>query len=328
MTRVRKAFEMCAQGATNVEIVKETRIVSAKNGLSTLLRNRAYLGERIYNTTRRTDKKTIRQKNPETEIVRIPGSHPPIVSQELFDRVQAILDRKRPRRGGRQRVSLKDYILSGLLWCSEHNEPYAGYSTGQNDYYACALRRKHGKKYASCLIYKKAELEKFILDNLKRVIFTPERIREGLEWLAEEKARNEREDDTERDHILTQMAQLDVELDRFHKAIADGVMAEAVAKPINERRDKKRMLEKQLAEIEREKQKQLKIPKITEAMVDEVLAKTLSMFDNTDPHELKNTLAHFIDRIELKSRELAIYYSVAPSQCLAVNWRPRGDSNP
>jgi len=62
--KVRRAFEMCAEGFTNVEIIKATSIVSAKNGLSTLLRNRAYLGERIYNTTRRGERKSIRIKTP------------------------------------------------------------------------------------------------------------------------------------------------------------------------------------------------------------------------------------------------------------------------
>jgi hypothetical protein len=78
--------------------VETTKIVSA-NGLSTLLRNRAYLGERIYNSTRRTDKKTIRLRNDDKEIVRIVDSHPAIIPKELFDRVQIILDHKKPKVG-------------------------------------------------------------------------------------------------------------------------------------------------------------------------------------------------------------------------------------
>ena len=51
----------------------------------------------------------------------------------------------------------------------------------------------------------------------------------------EEKARNEKEDNTEHDDVVTQIAQVDVELERFYEAISDGVMAETVSKPINER---------------------------------------------------------------------------------------------
>jgi site-specific DNA recombinase len=57
---VLKAFEMYAEGHTLAEIATDTHITAAKNGLSTLLRNRAYLGERIYNTTRRA---SLQEKN-------------------------------------------------------------------------------------------------------------------------------------------------------------------------------------------------------------------------------------------------------------------------
>jgi len=67
---------------------------------------------------------------------------------------------------------------------------------------------------------------------------------------------------------------------------------------------------------------------VAETTVNGILAKALIMFDATNPHELKNTLSHFIGRIEIKDQELTIYYSVAPSQSLAVSWRPRGDLNP
>ncbi len=99
--KVRRAFEMCAAGSTNVEIVQATHIVSAKNGLSTLLRNRAYLGERVYNTTRKSDKKSIRIKNNPEEYIVTPNAHPALISQEIFNQVQNILDRKKPNRVGR-----------------------------------------------------------------------------------------------------------------------------------------------------------------------------------------------------------------------------------
>jgi hypothetical protein len=96
-----------------------------------------------------------------------------------------------------------------------------------------------GKQLASCTWLKKEAAEKFVLDKLMSNIFTRDRIREGLVCLMQEQARNEKEDNTERDNIQIQMKQLDVELDRFYKAITAGVQAEALAKPINERLEKK-----------------------------------------------------------------------------------------
>lgn len=325
--RLLKAFELCAQGATNVEIMTATRIVSSKSSLSSLLRNRAYLGERIYNTTRRTDKKTIRLKNPPDQVVIVPNSHPAIVPEELFNRVQVILDHKRPK-AGQIKYTRRHYILSGLLWCKQHNEPYSGQTNGPNAYYACAVRKRLGKKAAPCPYLKKEAVEKFILDNVKAYVFTHDRVKQGLEALAKEAACNRQEDDTEYNRVLLEIKQVDIELERLHVAITQGVMASSLAKPINEREQKRSLLEKQLEGIEKVKERAIKLPVITEAMVDDVLTKVRAMLDSTNPQELKTALAHFIDRIEVQGSQLTLYYSVAASQNIVYCERPRGDSNP
>jgi site-specific DNA recombinase len=328
---VLKAFQMYADGKTLAEIAESTHLTAAKNGLSTLLRNRAYLGERIYNTTRRAslqDKKYKRLKNKADDFVIAHGTHEAIVPEDLFYRVQAILDARKPNRTGRTRTSPRHYVLSGLLWCGEHNEPYAGYTTGQNDYYACALRRKHGKKNCACVLYKKDALEHFIIDNLKTDVFTREKIKTGLDYLAEERARNAAEDSSEVSAAKEDLAQTEIELGRFYTAIKKGMDSEFLQKPIGELNDKKLALTKRLAELEAEAKKARKIPLTTEKMVDELTAAVHKMLDNTDPNELKIALAHFIDRIELKGEEIEITYVFDLGKNLAVQWRPRGDLNP
>lgn len=324
--KVKKAFEMCAEGKTNVEIVQATKIVSAKNGLSTLLRNRAYLGERIYNTTEPADKKTVRLKNPDSEWVVVLNSHPAIVSQELFDKVQAVLDRKKPKRPGRQLISPRDYILSGLLWCKEHQCTYAGHTTGTNCYYACALRKKLGKRLIPCPWLKKEAIERFILNNLKSQIFTREVIRQGLKQLQEEEARNKREDDTEVNDIRQKMSQIDIELERIRKAVLDGVREEFFTNDVNQRLEKKTQLDRRLTEIEAERQRALKLPEIGEATVNDMLGKVHAMLELTDPRELKIALSHFIDRIEISGNEVSIFYSVAKpvTQIVPVTGDPGG----
>jgi site-specific DNA recombinase len=328
--RVLKAFQMCAQGATSLDIIKETRVVSVKSSLSTLLRNRAYLGERVYNSTKRaslSEKKTIRIKNLEDQIVRIPDSHEAIVPEELFSRVQVILDRRRPKVG-QWKYTRRHYILSGLLWCKKHQEPYSGQTNGPRAYYACSARKRLGKKTAPCPYLKKEAVEKFILDNVKAYVFTREKVRQGLELLAKETACNKQEDDAESNQVLKEINQVDTELARFHKAIQEGVVASAVAKPINELEQKKGELQKRLGEIKRRQERNLKIPAITDAMVDDVIKRVHSLLDDTSPQELKAILAHLLERIEVEGEQLTVYYSVASSQQVAYNWRPRGDSNP
>lgn len=312
--KIRQAFEMCVAGMTSVEIVEATKVVAAKNGLSTLLRNRAALGERIYNTTRRSslsEKKTRRIRNSPDHYVVVKDSHPAIVSQELFNQVQNILDSKRPRMGQRKR-SPRDYILSGLLICKEHGAPYTGHSNGSNDYYSCAERNKLGGKLAPCPNLKKDAIEHFIVDNLKSTIFTRVLIRKGLECLQEEQARNKREDDIEVNGIRQKIVHIDLELSRIKQAVLEGVKSEAFADDINLRLDMKNKLVKRLAEIDAEKAKSLRLPPMTEMMVDEVINNVHSILDTTEPQELKVALSHFIEKIEMNGKETTIFYSVIP----------------
>ena len=323
--KVTRAYEMCAEGKTNVEIVRSTGIVSAKNGLSNLLHNRAYLGERIYNTTRRaslSDKKTYRIKNNPDSVIRVPNSHKPLVTQELFDRVQAILKSKRPKQGQRKN-SRQSYLLTGLLWCKEHDCNYAGHTTGESYYYACATRKKLGKKLAPCLWLKKDAIENFILNNLKSEIFTYDRIKQGLEYLQLEQAKNRHEDDTEKREITAKLSQADIELSRFQESIRRGVYAEVFEDAINELHERKKRLNSELVELEKQRERELKVPVITESMVDEVLKRVNDIFQLTEPQELKAALSRFIERIEIHGQEVSISYTFA--EPVSANVSTTGD---
>jgi hypothetical protein len=84
---VQLAFELCATGEYNLE-----RLAA----LGSMLRNRYYLGVVTY------------------EGVEYPGRHPALVSQELFDQVQSILDASGVSGERRRR---HDHYLMGTLWC-------------------------------------------------------------------------------------------------------------------------------------------------------------------------------------------------------------------
>ena len=82
-----------------------------------------------------------------------------------------------------------------------------------------------------------------------------------------------------------------------------------MAEPINELHNHITYLNKRLAEIEKERQKTLKIPVVTDVMVDEILLKVRTMLDSTDPKELKTALSHFIERIEINGQNVTIEYT-------------------
>jgi hypothetical protein len=87
-------------------------------------------------------------------------------------------------------------------------------------------------------------------------------------------------------------------------------------------------LKKRLAQVQAERQRALKIPEVTEPMVDDVEASINRIFSATVPKELQRAIGDYIERIEIKDREMTIRYSFAPDQTISYCKRPRGDLNP
>lgn len=99
-------------------------------------------------------------------------------------------------------------------------------------------------------------------------------------------------------------------------------MSEVFADSINELHERIKRLENRRLEIIKEREKKLKIPAVTESMVNDILHKVRAMFDITDYKELKVALSHFIERIEIDGRDVTIQYSFRKPE---KNVLPSGD---
>jgi site-specific DNA recombinase len=105
----------------------------AKQKVTGILRNPVYIGR-------------IRWGDAEHE-----GNHPPIISNEQFERVQEQLEQLVKRRVNLRKPKGRHYLLSGLLRCS-CGAHMVGYSTkGRNRthyYYRCTRQNHEGGKYS------------------------------------------------------------------------------------------------------------------------------------------------------------------------------------
>jgi DNA invertase Pin-like site-specific DNA recombinase len=124
-----------------------------------------------------------------------PGLHQPLISEELFNHVQQFFgDKKRKLR------LYKDYMLGGLVNCVECGSKMTPAHTNKKSmkryyYYRCTKTFKHDWQACSTRQVSADRLERFIVDNLKRISqdsnyidslifklnFEGSRIRKGLE---------------------------------------------------------------------------------------------------------------------------------------------------
>ena len=106
--------------------------------------------------------------NPEENQLVFYNTHPAIVSQEVFDKVQELRE-KRVRRTRTGRTSL----FSGILYCNECKQRM--YFCSSNvpekypDYFVCSTHRKDREKCNGCYI-KTAVLEQLVLEHIRLVL--------------------------------------------------------------------------------------------------------------------------------------------------------------
>ena len=173
---VREIYERYASGETKTEIIRDLQRRKVKtslgkefsrNSLSRLLSNKRYIGIYLY-------------KGVET-----PGGMPRILDDDLFYRVQALMNKNKsaPARTHGE----GEYLLTTKLFCGHCKGMMVGYGgTGksgkQYHYYMC---KKARKKMCDKKIISKAYIEKRVVDECLKML-TEEKIEYIAKKVAEE----------------------------------------------------------------------------------------------------------------------------------------------
>lgn len=172
---VKEIFERVCEGDSYSEIIDSLyrRGITRRgkpwhrHSMYELLRNEKYTGVYTFNKTPRWsgqgDVRNWRQKKDNSEVVRVEGGMPQIVSRELFDKVQTILEGRKQKPRGDIHNRKHVYLLTGLMVCGECGAPYVGSNRRTRDkdypYYICTGRKKEKSCHNISLNKEKIELE-------------------------------------------------------------------------------------------------------------------------------------------------------------------------
>ena len=96
------------------------------------------------------------------------GTHQPLISEDLFNHVQTLHNEKQ-----RKMRLYKDYLLTGLIRCTECNSAmtpaFTNKKRGRYHYYRCTKTFKQTWDSCSTRQINADRLERFVIDNLKRI---------------------------------------------------------------------------------------------------------------------------------------------------------------
>lgn len=319
---VRLIFELYAKGNGLKNIVMEfaKRGIKPRSGtywskstVANILRNETYIGWTVFN--KRDKKTTGRQFKPKDEWVIIKNTHRPIISEELFDGVQKLIEERQPKNTP-ARVTASQYLLSGLMRCGKCGGAYGVTGYGRKRkyaYYNCINYSKKEKRVCPGRRLRADELDREIIDRVRKLVFSNENMRKLVDDI-NAATKSLRIDYSRRITELKKKAtDLQLRVRRQYEAIESGkIDLSLVAERLKELKIQRDSLQEEIAYYERSNS-QYQPVYITRSMIERYQKEMEEVFIGTNVQEQRDFLKKFIEKIVIHdSRIEIVYYTPGP----------------
>jgi site-specific DNA recombinase len=294
--------------------------VWSRPSIAQMLRNPIYLGELVYN--RRTESRFLgsftvpasnpndprkTRPNPESEVIRVPGTHPALVSREVFDQVQKRLASNRTRTTP---LKQNPFMLTGLLKCGGCGAPMFGRTlksgngtTGKKGkahrYYCCSRWNAYGDR-SGC--YPHMIREERLLSALTRKLSEAYFNRDTLDQIRNEVRRQETTEDgsvTERS-LTVRIADLDQRIKKGRERLltVDDALVDDCQRQLLDWKNELAKLESELDTYRASRPVSEDLDTRMDRMMDQ-MGKFQRLLAESDPDQARTVLRELIDRVEL-----------------------------
>lgn len=238
---VRMIYDMAASGHSHADTIRSLHNMGyrsksgkqfTRNSIHDILKNEKYTGTFVYNRSAAKDidgKRRHRQSKDSSEIIRIEGGIPRIISDETFKAVQErMADRK---QGGRVR-STRTYLLSGIVFCGVCGAPMVGSKINSTRgkpsyaYYSCSSR-KHLKPCGNRNI-DASFLEDLVLTRIRNEIANPERASEIMQEIEVQFSWQSRASTQAIEASRTNITTIEAQINNITQAVANGMFHQSL----------------------------------------------------------------------------------------------------
>lgn len=303
---VERAWQLRAEGASLRAVLAATHLPLTETGLAAMFRNITYLGIR---------------RCGEVEVL---GAHRPMITQELFDRVQALrIARGQARKGqpwpdDHPRRANSPFLLSGLLRCGLCGAPMSGtrikerwdshgHHRAEWRYYICSRRKVSHSRECTLPAIKAERIESAVLDALTAEILTAERLGDLLQAANEDVAGRSAELAATRTAIQQRLSEVDRAISRLVDSI-EREDSQSLRARLSEREEEGRTLQAQLAAIDRA----IAGARITisRQALAQLVAGLSGILRSGDIAASRQVLRSLILRVEVTADQGTLYYTV------------------
>lgn len=238
------------------------------------------------------------------------GQHEPIIPEDLFYKVQQMIEHNRDQSVLYNKRPFKaKYMLTGLLYCKVCGARFGSIKTYRphiHQYvrkYQCYSQHgsAHMRKDPNCdnNTYLAEDLESYVLKQIKRLSFKPDRV---------DKIHNKRrklKPVSETDQIKADIASVSQQMNRLLDLYQNGTIDyDAINSRIDELNDRKARLNRQLDKAKRQDVDDLNLSQI------KTLLKRAPLIIETGSQEEKKQLVHgLIEKIEIEYDKVNVYWT-------------------
>jgi len=283
-----------------------------KNSIHELLTNEKYIGTFVFNKASKmfNGKRNSHRLKPDDEIIRIPGGCPAIISNELWERVQARLKANK-RASGAYSAKIV-YLLSGRIFCGScggamvGNRAKMGRNKTEYAYYGCSNRKT--KRTCDMKAVNKAFIEEKVLDALYENLFADHVIDLATEMIYNHAATQNTEIPKQIATIEKQLGKVEIEIRNIVNAIAAGMFHESMKEKMDELEATKSTLRIRLEEAKLQQQ--------THSLSREQIRSFLARYRNIKempPEEQKKAVQVFVERITVYDDRIDMDILTIPS---------------
>jgi DNA invertase Pin-like site-specific DNA recombinase len=280
----------------------------SKNTIANILKNEVYIGWIVFN---KRDKKTYgKQFKPKEEWIIIKNTHEAIISEELFNKVQKLIEERQPKNQPAQ-VTASQYLLSGLIKCGKCHGSYGITGYGREKryaYYNCIAYSKKGKDICSGHRIRADELDKEITERVKKLIFSEENMKNLVNDINASTKSLRIDYGKKITELKKKASDLQLRTMRQYEAIESGIIDLTLVAPrLKELKSQKETLQEEISYYESLNSQNQPVY-ITKAMIDKFRKEMEQIFMGDNVQEKREFLKKFIEKIIVNDNEIKIVY--------------------
>lgn len=281
-----------------------------KNSLYDILNNEKYSGVYVFNRSAKKDafgKRNSKQYKDESEIIRVEGGMPQIVSKETFQKTREMMAIRKKTPGANKAKEL--YLLTGLIFCGCCGSAMQGNRRGAKNKpmyvsYRCGCRLQ--KRTCDNKEIRKEYVEEFILSELEKQILNdkaiPILVGKINAHLKEQAIKG-------KDNIESMRNELDEvnkQIENIVMAITNGFFQNEFKSKMEQLQDRKNKLEVQIIELERKSQGAC----ITEDQVKKLFSMFREFVMERNIPECKKFIQNYVDKITVYKDHIEVSFNV------------------